>query len=130
MKTHYALGLALAAGLLIGALAGKGLHAETKPTVYMIAEVDVTDLEGYKSQYLPLAQASIKEHGGRIVAAGDGAGIKAFEGTPPKSRVVIAAWDSLAQIQGWLDSAKYKEDRKIGDKYATFRMFAIEGAKP
>jgi heme-degrading monooxygenase HmoA len=43
--------------------------------------------------------------------------------------VVIAAWDSLAQIQGWLDSAKYKEDRKIGDTYATFRIFAIEGTK-
>ena len=47
---------------------------------------------------------------------------------PPKSRVVIAAWDSLAQIEGWLNSAKYKEDRKIGDKYATFRLFAIGGA--
>jgi hypothetical protein len=83
MKTHYAAGLALAAGLLLGAIAGKGLHAEAKPPVYLIAEINVADLEGYKSQYLPLAQASLKEHGGRIVAAGDGAGIKAFEGTPP-----------------------------------------------
>ena len=129
MKTHYAAELALAAGLLLGAIAGKGLQAEPKPPVYMIAEIDVTDLEGYKRQYLPLAQASLKAHGGRIVAAGDGAGIKSFEGTPPKSRVVIAAWDSLAQIEGWLNSAKYKEDRKIGDKYAIFRMFAIGGAE-
>lgn len=130
MKTHYAVASALVAGLLIGAVVVKGLHAEPKPPVYLIAEIDVTDVEGYRSQYLPIAQASLKEHGGRIVAAGDGAGIKTFEGTPPKARVVVAAWDSLEQIEGWLDSAKYKEDRKIGDKYATFRLFAVEGTKP
>ncbi len=55
--------------------------------------------------------------------------VKGLQAEPtPKSRVVIAAWDSLAQIEGWLNSAKYKEDRKIGDKYATFRLFAIGGA--
>jgi uncharacterized protein (DUF1330 family) len=128
MKMHYAVGLALLGGLLLGAVVVKGLHAEPKPPVYLIAEIDVTDLEGYKSQYLPLAQASLKQQGGRIVAAGEGQGIRTFESTPPKSRVVIAAWDSLEQIEGWLNSAKYKEDRKIGDKYATFRLFAIGGA--
>jgi uncharacterized protein (DUF1330 family) len=101
-------GLALLGGLLLGAVLVKGLHAEPKPPVYLIVEIDVTDLDGY-SQYLPLAQASLKEHGGRIVAGGEGQGIRTFEGTPPKSRVVIAAWDSLAQIEGWLNSAKYEE---------------------
>jgi hypothetical protein len=33
----------------------------------------------------------------------------------------------MEQIRAWRDSAEYKENRKIGDKYATFRFFAIEG---
>ena len=49
-----------------------------------------------------------------------------LEGTPPK-RVVIQAWDSLDQIKAWFNSAAYTEDLKIGNKYATFRRFAIEG---
>ena len=36
-------------------------------------------------------------------------------------------WDT--SINPWHDSAQYKEDRKIGDKYATFRIFAVEGRK-
>jgi heme-degrading monooxygenase HmoA len=40
---------------------------------------------------------------------------------------MIMQWDSLDQIKAWRDSAQYKEDRKIGDKYATFRIFAVEG---
>ena len=55
--------------------------------------------------------------------------VKGLQAEPTaKSRVVISAWDSLAQIEGWLNCAKYKEDAKIGDKYATFRLFAIGGA--
>ena len=31
------------------------------------------------------------------------------------------------KVQAWRNSAEYKELRKIGDKYATFRAFAVEG---
>jgi heme-degrading monooxygenase HmoA len=33
----------------------------------------------------------------------------------------------MEQLQAWRNSAAFKEARKIGDKYATFRSFAIEG---
>jgi heme-degrading monooxygenase HmoA len=36
-------------------------------------------------------------------------------------------WDSLDQLQAWRNSTQYKQDRQIGDKYATFRTFAVEG---
>jgi hypothetical protein len=39
-----------------------------------------------------------------------------------------AVWNSLEQLQAWRNSEQYKEDRKIGDKYAkTIRAFAVEG---
>jgi len=44
-----------------------------------------------------------------------------------KPRVAIQQWDSLEKAQAWRNSAEYKEIRKIGDKYATFRAFAVEG---
>ena len=64
--------------------------------------------------------------GGQTLAAGQE--ITQIEGAPPKRRVVIAKWNSLEQLQAWRNSEQYKEDRKIGDKYATtIRAFAVEG---
>jgi uncharacterized protein (DUF1330 family) len=125
MKTHYFFALAMLVGFAFGAVAVQGLHAQAKPPVYYVAEVEVTDLDGYMKEFAPKAAASSKAYGGRTLAAGEK--ITAIEGAPPKRRVVIVLWESLEQLQAWRNSAQYKEDRKIGDKYATVRAFAVEG---
>ena len=91
----------------------------------VVTELDITDLDAFLKEYSPLAQASIKASGGRRLAAGQN--IVALEGLPPKSRVAIIQFDSLEAAQTWRNSAQYKEARKIGDKYAKFRAFAVEG---
>jgi len=125
MKTYYKVTLAMLAGIGIGAAAVHTLHAQAKPPVYFIAEIDVTNLEAYTKEYAPKAQATIKAAGGRLLAAGQK--ITVFEGEPPKPRVAVQVWDSLEKIQAWRNSAEFKENRKIGEKYAKFRSFAIEG---
>ena len=35
---------------------------------------------------------------------------------------------SMDQVQAWRNGADYKDARKIGDKYATFRSFAVPAA--
>jgi len=50
----------------------------------------------------------------------------AIDGAPPK-RVVVLAFDSLEQAQAGFASPAYVEARKIGEKYATFRTFVVEG---
>ena len=125
MKTRYMVTLALVAGFGLGAVAVQGLHAQAKPPVYYIAEIDVTNLDAYTKEYAPKAQALIKKSGGRLLAAGQN--VTAIEGAPPKPRVAVQVWDSMEKIRAWRDSAEYKELRKIGDKYAKFRAFTIEG---
>jgi uncharacterized protein (DUF1330 family) len=125
MKMHYVGGLAMLLGFGLGAFAIQGLHAQPKPPIYYITEIAVTDLDAYMKEYAPKAQASAKAHGGRILAAGQE--VTAIEGEPPARRVGVAVWDSLEQLQSWLNSAQFEEDRKTGDKYATFRSFAVEG---
>jgi len=53
--------------------------------------------------------------------------VTALEGQPPKQRVAVQVWDSMEKIQAWRNSAEFKEARKIGDKYAKFRAFTVEG---
>jgi uncharacterized protein (DUF1330 family) len=124
MRAYFAAMALMLVGIVIGAVAVQNLHAQAKPPVYFIAENDVTDSDGYKTEYLPLAQASIKAHGGRYLAAGSAT---PFAGDPPKSRVVIHVWDSMEQLQAWFNSPDYREARKIGEKYAKFRNYAIPG---
>jgi uncharacterized protein (DUF1330 family) len=125
MKTKYAVALAAVTGFGLGAVAIEGLHAQAKPPVYYVAEIEVTNLDAYTKEYAPKAQATIKAHGGRLLAAGQN--VTAIEGTPPKQRVAVQQWESMEKIKAWRDSKEYKEARKIGDKYAKFRAFAIEG---
>ncbi len=117
-------------GAALGALVVQGLHAEAKPPVYFIGEIDVTNPEGYASEYLPAARELIKKHGGRLAAAGGAAGagakVVAIDGEAPK-RVVIYLYDSLDAVRAWRNDPEYERVRKVGEKYATYRTFAVEG---
>jgi uncharacterized protein (DUF1330 family) len=124
MNRYFTVGLAMLAGVGLGAAAVQGLHAQGKPPVYLVTEIDVTNVDAYVKECAPLAQASIKKAGGRLLAAS--LKVSQIEGTAPK-RVAIQVWDSLDQIQAWRNGADYKDARKIGDKYATFRSYAVEG---
>ena len=124
MKIHYSLPLAVLAGIAIGAAVVETLHAQAKPPVYYISEIEVTDIDGYTKEYAPKVQGTVKDAGGRLLAAGQK--VTALEGPAPK-RAVVQVWDSVEKIQAWRNSADYKENRKIGDKYAKFRAYAIEG---
>jgi len=125
MRTRYMVTLAVVAGFGLGALTVQSLHAQAKPPVYYIAEIDVTNVDAYTKEYAPKAQALIKASGGRLLAAGQK--VTAIEGEPPKPRVAVQVWDSMEKIQAWRNSSEYKEIRKVGDKYAKFRAFAVEG---
>jgi uncharacterized protein (DUF1330 family) len=125
MKTRYTLTFAMLAGFGLGAVAVQGLHAQAKPPIYYVAEIDVTNIDAYTKEYAPLAQASIKAAGGRLLAAGQN--VTSIEGAPPTKRVAIQVWDSMDKIQAWRNSAEYKKAREIGNKHAKFRAFTVEG---
>jgi uncharacterized protein (DUF1330 family) len=124
MKTHYTVALSMLAGAAVGAVAVQGLHAQAKPPVYTVTEIDVTNVDAYIKEYVPIVQPIVKKGGGKQLAAS--LKVTAFEGTPPK-RVAINQWESLEKAQALYNSAEYKDAQKIGDKYAKFRRYAVEG---
>jgi uncharacterized protein (DUF1330 family) len=126
MKNRFATTLAVLTGIGLGSTVVQSLHAQAKPLVYMIAINDVTNPDGYKNEYLPPAQASLKAHGGVYVAAGVGTII---DGDLPKGRTVILRWDSMEQLLAWRHSPEYEAARKIGEKYAKYNLVAVEGVK-
>ena len=131
MKIQYTVALTLLTGVAIGAVAVERLHAQAKPPVYVVTEITVTDPENYGKEFAPKAQASIKSAGGRQLAIGGTGGanakpITAIDGDPPK-RVTINIWESMDAFNNWYKGAEYQAALKIGEKYAKFRRYAIEG---
>jgi uncharacterized protein (DUF1330 family) len=124
----------MVAGAALGGAAIQGLHAQAKPPVYYVAEIEVTNPDAYAKEYAPKAQALIKAAGGKILAVGGaaaagGAKVTGFDGEPPK-RAVVQVWDSMDKIQAWRNNPEYKALRKdVGDKYAKFRSYTIEGVQ-
>jgi uncharacterized protein (DUF1330 family) len=116
---------------MIGAAAVTGLHAQAKPPVFLITEIDVSNPEAYGKEFAPKAQAIIKGAGAKFVLIGGAGGasakpITAIQGTPPK-RVAVQQWDSLDALKAWYDGKDYQDALAIGKKYATFRRYAVEG---
>lgn len=123
MKNRSSIALAIIIGFGLGAVSLHTLHAQGKPPVYTITEIDVSNNDAYTKEYLPKAQALVKAEGGKLIAASSGI---TLEGAPAK-RVAIQQWESMEKAKAWHSSKEYQENRKIGDKYAKFRIVAVEG---
>ena len=124
MKTQYAVALALLTGVGLGAVAVQGLHAQAKPPAYVIAEIDVANQDGYAKEYLPAGQKALLDGGAKYLARGSKTA--AFKGEPPK-RIVLLAFENFDKAQAAFASPAFMEANKIGEKYAKFRIFAVEG---
>ena len=123
MSKRSAVGLAILAGFGLGIATIQGLGAKDTAPVFLVPEVEVTDLEGYIKEYVPLVQKSLEASGGRVLAAAQN--VTPIEGTPPKGRVVIND-----QIKAWHYSAQYgailgrPEDRRQIRHHGFFSLFA------
>ena len=124
MNQTFKMTIAVLAGAALGAAAVHGLHAQAKPPVYTVTEVDVTNMDGYMKEFVPVVQPLVKKSGGTLIASSNA--VTAIAGTAPK-RVTINRWDSVAAAQGFYNSPDFKAANAIGEKYATFRRFAVEG---
>jgi hypothetical protein len=48
-------------------------------------------------------------------------------GAEPANRVAILQFENMDKVKAWYDQGGGDIERKVGDKYATFRVFAVEG---
>jgi uncharacterized protein (DUF1330 family) len=118
-------------GVVIGVASSKMLSAQavssTKaPPAYLIAEIEVTDPDGYKT-YQDGVSSELAASGGRFVVRGGKT--VAFDGAPPK-RIVVIAFDSMEKAQAFRNSTVYNQFVPIRDKSSKFRLFAAEGVAP
>ena len=94
---------------------------------YLIADIEITNPEGYAA-YRPLAAASVTKHGGRFIARGGA--IDALEGGWTPSRVVIIEFPSMDAAQKFYHSDDYQAALKVRLANSKGRVVIVDGAPP
>jgi len=123
MGQRITLGLAVLAGIAIGATAVGGLHAQGKPGAYAIVDIaEITDQATFNT-LLPKAGPAMKDSGGQFIIRTEN--ITASSGTPPK-RFVVIAFDNMDKLKAWAASPLQKEVDAIRDKSTKSREFFVE----
>lgn len=125
MKANHKIAAAVVASFVLGLGAASVLHAQAKPPAYAFAEIDVKDQDGYNKDFLPKAQANIKEFGGKYLGGGFNKAI-GLSGAPPHNRVVLLQFPDMDALKAFYDKNKLLE-ADVGSKYAGFRVMAFEG---
>lgn len=120
--------LALLVGAIaVGLCAASALSADGAPApkAYVVAEIDVKDLDAYR-EYVAAAFPIIQKYEGKFLTRG-GTTI-AVEGTPPKQRVMIIEFASLEQAKAFEYSKEYTAIAPLRQSSADSRLFIVEGA--
>ena len=123
MRPHYALPVALIAGLTVGAVLTTALRAQSTPPAYVVAEVAIHDAEAFMRDYTPKVAGTLEPYGGRFLTSGK---LTALEGDVPQ-RFVIIAFDNAEKARAWYDSPSYQQLVPIRQKTATSTLFIAEG---
>jgi uncharacterized protein (DUF1330 family) len=127
MKTRFVVLVSVVAGVALGGAAVQMLHAQAKPPAFVVGEIDVKNAELLDKEYVPNASKAVRDGGGKYLVLG-GKSISLY-GEPPR-RIAIMTFDNLEKAEAAFNSAAYKQAKAVGDKYATFRIYAVEGVTP
>ncbi len=73
--------------------------------VYLIADITITDSEGYE-EYRDRVGDTVQKHGGKFVAVTHRL-IETLEGDWQPSHIVIVEFESLEQAKKWYSSPEY-----------------------
>ncbi len=91
---------------------------------YIIANVHVNDLDGYK-KYMAGVPATVDRYGGRFVTRGGP--VEFLEGgSEAAPRVVIVEFDSAESAKTWYYSPEYTQLRKLRQSYSTGTFILAE----
>ena len=94
---------------------------------YVIAEVEITNPEGYK-EYGAMVPPTITQYGGRFLARGGKS--QALEGDWPERRRVIIEFPSVEAARKWWDSPEYAKPKALRRANSNGRLILIEGVAP
>lgn len=94
---------------------------------YVIADIEITDADGY-AEYRKGVAATLAAYGGCFLARGGAT--ETLEGDWAPKRLVVLEFPSLAKLKSWYDSAEYRPLRELRERSSKGSLLAVEGTAP
>lgn len=91
---------------------------------YAIAEVDVSDIEMFKT-YMDLVPKTVEKFGGRYLVRGGE--MKVIEGDWNPKRLVIIEFEDADRGMEWYNSEEYSQALRLRQRSAQTNLVFIEG---
>jgi uncharacterized protein (DUF1330 family) len=126
MKSTLKITAAIACGLVVGGGTVQLLHAQSKPPAFVVAEIAVRDRQGYDENFQKATEKDIAVHGGKYLAGGYNKTLS-LVGPEPPNRVVFLQFPNMDAVKTWRDQGALDMENTVGSKYASFRIYAVEG---
>jgi len=93
-------------------------------SAYLIADIEVTNPEGFK-KYQEAVPATIEKHGGKyMVRGGD---VEPMEGEWTPKRMVVLEFPNMITLKKWYNSADYQNIIKDRTDNSLGNMVFVEG---
>jgi uncharacterized protein (DUF1330 family) len=91
---------------------------------YIIAQVTITDPQGYE-EYRRMVPPTIAKYGGKFVVRGGN--IETLEGSWANRRLVIIEFENAERAKQWWASEDYREAKELRQRTAQTDLIVIEG---
>jgi uncharacterized protein (DUF1330 family) len=95
----------------------------TTPKGYSYVEIEVTDPEGYRANYMTRSTPAVAKFGGRFVVRGGDVTVK--NGDLTGRRVVLVEFDSYERALEFYESPDYREAMAHRDRHAIVHRYVI-----
>ena len=92
---------------------------------YIIADVDVKDVEAFEPYKKPTAE-SIAKYGGRFLV--QSSRHEVLEGAWNPTRLVVVEFPSIEAAKRWYESEEYRKPKAIRLQHAVSNMLLADGA--
>ena len=91
---------------------------------YLIANVDVTDQQGYE-EYVRLVPDTVEAYGGKYLVRA--VQYNRLEGEWDPKRLVVIEFESVERAQQWYDSSEYKPAKDVRLRTAVSNLVIVDG---
>jgi uncharacterized protein (DUF1330 family) len=91
---------------------------------YVLAEIEITNPEGYK-EYTATVPATILQYCGKFLTRGGA--VEVLEGEWPQRRRVLIEFPSMDTARRWWNSPEYAKPKAMRRANSTGRLLLLEG---
>ena len=93
-------------------------------SAYVLAEIEVTNPDGYK-EYTSTVPATIAKYGGRFLVRGGN--VEPLEGDWPTRRRVLIEFPTMEAAKRWWNSSDYEKPKAMRRAHSNGRLLLLEG---